>query len=157
MKNTVITKITAIVLLISIALSCTSIASAQSGSEYYSRNIKNLDMTSSQMTNSKANRVTIAALILLETVFKAADGETMIDKVKTTGTCYIACYGSCIDVYYPVGSSRYLNLFLSPLTGKITDYGYGAYNGGASQYSYYKISMSDVWTDISDLYHSLYN
>ena len=157
MKNTVITKITAIVLLVSIALSCTSIASAQSGSEYYSRNIKNLDMTSSQMTNSKANRVTIAALILLETVFKAADGETMIDKVKTTGTCYIACYGSCIDVYYPVGSSRYLNLFLTPASGKIKDYGYGAYNGGSSGYTYYKINMSDVWTDVADLIDILYD
>ena len=157
MKNTAITKIVAIVLLVSIALSCTSVASAKSGSEYYSTNIKNLDMTSSQMTNSKANRITIAALMLLEVIGKASDGSTIYNKVKATGSCYIARYGSCIDVYYPVGTSRYLNLFLTPSSGKIKDYGYGAYNGGSSGYTYYKINMSDVWTDVADLIDILYD
>ncbi|MBQ8128755.1 MAG: hypothetical protein IJ175_00730 [Clostridia bacterium] len=157
MKNTVITKLVAIILLVAISLSCTSIASAQSGSEYYSKTIKNLNLTSSKMTNSKANRITMAALMLLETIIKASDGMTMYDKVKATGTCYIARYGSCVDVYYPVGNSRYLNLFLTPSNGKIKDYGYVSYHGASSEYTYYKINMSDVWSDFSDLFNTLYD
>jgi hypothetical protein len=114
-------------------------------------------MSSTEMTKNRANRVTIAALILLEAIMKDDDGMDMYDRVKATGTCYIARYGSCIDVYYPVSGSKYLNLFLTPSTGKIKNYGYGSYNGGSSQYSYTKLTMSDVWSDFSELIEMIYD
>ncbi|MBQ8136688.1 MAG: hypothetical protein IJ174_04565 [Clostridia bacterium] len=156
MKNTM-KRIVAVILLVAISLSCFTVASAGSGDEYYSKVIRNLDMSSSEMTKNRANRVTIAALILLEAIMKDDDGLDMYDRVKATGTCYIAKYGTCIDVYYPVSSSKYLNLFLTPSTGKIKNYGYVSYNGGSSSYTYTKLTMSDVWSDFSELIEMIYD
>lgn len=151
MKKTI-----AFMLALTICLACVSLASAERGKEYYSSTIKRLDMTSSQMTRNKSNRVSAAALALMELMVNARDGMSIYDDVSASGNCYIAAYGSCLDIYYPSRGGKYLNIFVTPSSGRIKDYGFGSYDG-SSKYTYYKISMSEVWSDMEELIDAVYN
>lgn len=140
MKKTV-----AIILILTLSLACVSLASAEKGREYNSGNLARMKTTSAKLTGTKSSRIVTAAFILLECAMAARDGTSMLDRLDSSGICFIARYGSCVDIYYPARTGGYLNLFVKPGSVKIKDYGFGAFSAGFG-YVYDMISMKEVWT-----------
>ena len=148
-------KIVAATLLISLLLGCLQPAGAEYMEKYRSYYLKQLGMNSAELTKDYPNMVFAAALILMEASMAAEDGVEMFNSVLYHGGGYIAKYGSHLDVFYPVGNGRYLNLFAHPTSGEITDYSFGG-DRRSDEKTYYWFSMDDLWGDIAVLASKLY-
>ncbi|MBR6029583.1 MAG: hypothetical protein IKP40_10925 [Clostridia bacterium] len=135
-----------------IALLMSLTASALASTEYYSELIKGLDWEADDMTSTRSKRVTAAALVLLCYMMEHEDGVDVIDDLSLSKDCRIAKFGSLtVDIYYPTTSSgKYLNLFVSCYTGKITDYGIGRFTG-SSEKTFYDVDMEDVFDRLMEI------
>ena len=149
MKKTI-----AIILILTLSFACVSLASAEKGKEYRSSFLQAKKLTSTKLTYCSSNRINIAGLILLEYAATSRTNDRTAQKVCSTGTCYVVKYGSCLDIYYPTSSGKYLNLFVTPGSAKFKDYGMTSFSSGG--YTYYKVSMKSVWDKYSEYWRLFY-
>ncbi|MBQ8137130.1 MAG: hypothetical protein IJ174_06830 [Clostridia bacterium] len=155
MKN-LLKKFAAAALILTLLLSCFGTANAEYMGKYKSAYLRQLNMNPTELTRDYPNCVFAAAMILLETMMAAPDGMEMCCAILENGGGYIAKYGTYhLDVYYPVGNGRYLNLYACPTDGEITDYSYGGDRRNADA-TYYWFSMDDMWGDVAVLLDRLY-
>ena len=139
MKKTI-----AIILILTLSLTCVSLAGAEAGKEFTSSVVRNMKESSATYTANQNNRALISALVLAEYWGRSSANRSAVNRVLSSGSCYVVKYGSCVDLFFPTGSGKYLNLFLMPTSGTIKDYGVKAFSAGG--YTYYKVSMSSVWS-----------
>ena len=118
--------------------------------QYDATMMKSVSETASELTSNSTIRAMTAALILLD-YFVAADGTDILEKVASSGTSYIAAYGSCVDVYYYRTDGKYTNIFYAPGTKKLTDYGISSSKPSSSQYTYYSVGNDDLASSIIDI------
>ncbi|MBR6029582.1 MAG: hypothetical protein IKP40_10920 [Clostridia bacterium] len=131
-------------------------ASALAADEYYSDLLESLEWTSDDMTQTRTQRkMSVAAVIICYLLANPDDAETL-GEISASGNAKICRYGSStVDIYLPMtGSSKYLNLFVIPRTGKITNYGITKFYG-SDEKTYYDVDMEDVVDILSDISESL--
>lgn len=146
MKNLYGKRILSVVL----ALACLFTMSSAFAYDKYDATIsKAMEMKPAEMVSTASYQAIAAAIILLDYMIESNKSSDFFDEFDFTGTARIANRSNVsIDVYYPLKTGNYLNLYLGTGTWQITDYGKGSFYS-SSEYTYYSLSMTNVLTAIS--------
>ena len=143
----------ALTLALVLAFGMISSAFALTKTEYDAPDLKNMGINSQEWTSTDDVRVTTAAFMLLEYMIVSGN-YTVVGDVASSGYGRIAAYGTCIDLYYLQNDGKYLNIFVAPNSGKITDWGAGPFDGNTDKYTYYYMDMGQVVSRMFELLSS---
>ena len=141
----------ALVLVLAIGIASTALAST----EYNSDILKGLGWKSASMTATDSDRVMTGMTVLVCYMFDCVNSADIIDKLDLSGTAYMADWGSCMDIYYPLKAGGNQNLFVGPLTGLISDY--GTSNTISTAKDYVQVSMTSITARLLDFANQLQN
>ena len=121
--------------------------------EYQSRLLADSTLTQEQLV-TEAMRPVTAATILLDYMLVKQD-TTLLDQLAASD-CYVGQYGSFhVDVYYPLTNGKYLNLFYSAYSHKVTVFSNATYNPAINEYTYYTLSAEDLVSALGNLVNAL--
>lgn len=135
-------KILATILTVVLLFGCVTCAQAETN--FQSTLMSEMNWTSEEWTE-KDNRALTAGMFILEFLMQDSDQyEEVLNQLTVNGDGYICCYGSCVDVYLLMMDGRYRNLFFSPQTGVVTDYGIVRSAPSSTKYTYERFSMQEA-------------
>ena len=135
-------RILALALVLSLTLGIS--AAALASTDYESDLLKALNMSSSELITTSNNRCLICAVTLLTYLVVNPNGSDALDKISGSGNARICARSARMDIYYPTTDGQYLNLYVNPTLGKLSDYGYTSTLTATDQYTYYSVSMDDI-------------
>ena len=135
-------KLIALTLVLALALGTAGGARAETN--YYSRILAGLTSSCSDFIESSGSRAIACAAALICYTEVHPNGAEALSQLSLTGTAKIANWGNYLDIYFPTTSGNYLNLYISPGHGDLTDYGYCGADYPSNRYTYYSVSMTDV-------------